>query len=279
MKSVKTLIVSIILLSPICGFGYAITGSLAFANTITKYDVIDITKYHSISAITTENHTIVKDSSSNKADSAGSSVIGGGTDNKIDKRATHSVIPGGSDNTIEQYCEHSLAFGNGVTVGYSNRTIFYDCANWGRLLINHDDNDLPSVPADHIIHVGCNSTNGNNAWLSNTGNWNNGSSRDIKERFVMLDGNETLNKIRNMEILGWYYIDTEDYHIWPFAEDFYDAFGTGQGDSTSICATDVAGVGLVAIQELARQIEALKEENTELRGKLEALEREIEELR
>jgi len=83
-----------------------------------------------------------------------------------------------------------------------------------------------------------------------------------------------------MEIVGWHYIGSEEYHIWPFAEDFYAAFGTGVEDSVDasshLAAGDVAGVGLVAIQELSRLVNELREENAELRSRIENLESAIE---
>lgn len=119
-------------------------------------------------------------------------------------------------------------------------------------------------------------TTSTGAHLTSGGTWTDASSRTLKDRFRPLDGRDVLDKLSRMDISGWYYKGTDEYHIWPFAEDFFAAFGTGVGDvkdaSTHLAAGDVAGVGLLAIQELSRQVK-------ELQAELDSLKRELRDLR
>ncbi|MDW8012949.1 MAG: hypothetical protein RMJ47_08250 [Bacteroidota bacterium] len=127
----------------------------------------------------------------------------------------------------------------------------------GFLVVNRLDGDYP-------IHVGTNNTNGNGAYLSAGGTWTNASSRDKKDRFVKLDPQEVLAKIRQLPVEGWYYKGTDEYHIGPYAEDFHEAFGTGVLNSsdarTSLAASDVAGVALLGIKALAERVDVLEEQ-------------------
>jgi hypothetical protein len=92
-----------------------------------------------------------------------------------------------------------------------------------------------------------------------------------------------LSKISGLEIKGWFYKETLEFHIGPFAEDFYSAFGTGVLDEPtmlgkSLASGDVAGVSLAAVKELIKQnldqekeIEILKEENRFIKSEIEKI--------
>jgi hypothetical protein len=86
------------------------------------------------------------------------------------------------------------------------------------------------------------------------------SSRNIKEVLSTPDGAEILEKIESLPVTFWKYLTDEDHddHVGPFAEDFLDAFGLGDG--TSIDLRDMAGVLLVGLQELAGQVKSLRAE-------------------
>ena len=85
-----------------------------------------------------------------------------------------------------------------------------------------------------------------------------------------------------MELQGWYYKNTNEYHIWPFAEDFHAAFGTGvenqEDASTHLAAGDVAGVALMGVQELARRDNERAKENDALKKKIVELEQRLQAL-
>ncbi len=132
----------------------------------------------------------------------------------------------------------------------------------------------------------------------------NGSSRSVKERFVQYRPAEVLEKILQLPVEGYFYKGTEEYHITPMAEDFYQLFGTGvheiiETDSTGqlvrrpnpdvdkyLVASDVAGVALLGIQalheenmQLRQQVSDMRTENTQLRQRVSYLETENAALR
>jgi hypothetical protein len=214
-----------------------------------------------------------------------SATVGGGLENTAS--GNYSVVPGGYSNTAN--ANYNLVFGENVdpSVTETHRVYFFgDGSNLnpsGFLVINRLDGNFP-------IHVGTNNTNGNGAYLDPGGTWTNGSSRSFKERFVQYHPAEVLEKILQLPVEGYFYKGTEVYHITPMAEDFYRLFGTGvreiiETDSTGqlvrrpnpdvdkyLAASDVAGVALLGIQ-------ALHEENVQLRQRVSDLERENAALR
>ncbi|MBI5218118.1 MAG: hypothetical protein HY958_04230 [Bacteroidia bacterium] len=132
------------------------------------------------------------------------------------------------------------------------------------------------------IHVGNLPGNGNGAYLSAGGAWTNGSSKEFKDRFKELDKQDILLKIENMDLYGWYYKETNEYHIWPFAEDFYEAFATGDINNKDVAkylsAADIAGVGLAAIQELIKENKKFKNKITDLENENIQLKLKIQEI-
>jgi len=216
------------------------------------------------------------------------STVGGGRENTAS--GDFSVVPGGYSNTAN--ANYNLVFGRNVdpSVTETYRVYFFgDGSNLnipnpsGFLVINRLDGDYP-------IHVGTGIGNGNGAYLTGGGVWTNGSSRSFKERFVQYRPADVLEKILQLPVEGYFYKGTEEYHITPMAEDFYRLFGTGvreiiETDSTGqlvrrpnpdvdkyLAASDVAGVALLGIQ-------ALHEENAQLRQRVSDLERENAALR
>lgn len=73
-----------------------------------------------------------------------------------------------------------------------------------------------------------------------------------------------------------YYKGTQERHIGPFAEDFYQAFGTGVLNEPkylgkSLAAADVAGVSLAAVKELIKENKRLDQKNKELENEIQTL--------
>ena len=93
------------------------------------------------------------------------------------------------------------------------------------------------------------------AYLSSGGTWTNASDRNLKEDFTPVDPAEMLNKINTLPVTEWDY-KTEGptvKHIGPVAQDFYAAFGVGN-NNTSISTIDPAGIALLGIQALSKQV-------------------------
>ena len=101
-----------------------------------------------------------------------------------------SSILGGSSNTISAGADNSSAFGQSIQINTDDRFICFEGANHGRFGVNRDDID---GGLDHPIHVGTDATNGNGAHLTSGGTWTNGSSREFKDEFESLSGEQVLD--------------------------------------------------------------------------------------
>jgi hypothetical protein len=214
-------------------------------------------------------------------------VAGGATSGQSDKSGGELRLSGGiSVGTGTSFVSFYTATAGASGTGDNNPTEKMRITGNGFVGFNR-------TTATYPIHVGGNTGNGNGAYLSAAGTWTNSSSRSFKDRFENLNSEDILNKIEHLEINGWYYKETNEYHIWPFAEDFYTAFGTGDKNNKDVqkylAAGDVAGVGLYAVQQLIRQnkqqqqqINSLLIENAALKTKTEEidlLKAEIEQIK
>jgi hypothetical protein len=146
---------------------------------------------------------------------------------------------------------------------------------------------LMQAAATNTPWTGCSNVNwiisaSNCAYLSGAGAWTNVSDVNRKHGFAPVLGEDVLIRLRRMPITTWVYNAEEDAvrHLGPTAQDFHAAFGLGGTDDTHIATIDADGVALAAAQALdARttaqdsRIKTLERENTELRARLEAIER------
>ena len=101
------------------------------------------------------------------------------------------------------------------------------------------------------------------------------SDRAAKTAFSNIEPIEILASVLALPIASWSYNNRPDVrHLGPVAQDFYSAFGLGEGEQT-ISTIDADGVALAAIQGLNAKLEAerdaLRAENTALRALTEAL--------
>ncbi|MCS6837575.1 MAG: hypothetical protein NZ480_01895 [Bdellovibrionaceae bacterium] len=207
-------------------------------------------------------------------------VVCGGRNNTVN--GEYSCIVGGHSNSTN--AAYVMIYGENVQVTSpeTHRVYFFgDGVNFnpsGFLVINRLDGDYP-------IHVGTNASNGNGAYLSAGGVWTNASSRLKKERFLKLNESEILEKIKSLPVEGWYYKGTNEFHIGPYAEDFYEHFGTGDLDNLQsrsyLASSDVAGVGLLGIKALANKVDMYEQKLKELQAyqeKVKELQERIREL-
>lgn len=95
----------------------------------------------------------------------------------------------------------------------------------------------------------------------NSGTFSCSSSRTIKTAFQAIDADAWLNRIRDLPLSTWSYINDQAHtrHLGPVAEDFFVRFGLGEGPS-SIGAQDLASLGLVGVQALAEHGERQADE-------------------
>jgi hypothetical protein len=102
------------------------------------------------------------------------------------------------------------------------------------------------------------------------------SSRTTKENFMAVNGNDILSHLRKIPVTTWNYISEGQQvrHMGPMAEDFYQAFGLGTGN-TSIGVQDIAGVSIAAIKALEQRTAELQQKTSEV----EQLRAEVGELK
>ncbi|HEY6190547.1 MAG TPA: tail fiber domain-containing protein [Pyrinomonadaceae bacterium] len=102
------------------------------------------------------------------------------------------------------------------------------------------------------------------------------SSRYTKENFLIVKGEDILSTLRGIPVSTWNYISEgrQVRHMGPMAEDFYQAFRLGTGN-TSIGVQDLAGVSLAAVKALEERTAQLQQKIAEveqLRSQLNTLE-------
>ena len=101
------------------------------------------------------------------------------------------------------------------------------------------------------------------------------STRTSKENFFVVNGADVLSRLRGIDVSTWNYISEgrQVRHIGPMAEDFFNAFQLGTGN-TSIGVQDLTGVSLAAIKELDQRTNELRQKTAEvdqLRGQVNEL--------
>jgi hypothetical protein len=119
--------------------------------------------------------------------------------------------------------------------------------------------------------------------VSSGGTWSCSSARSLKENLIAADGRDILERLADVPVFTWNAKgqDPSISHIGPMAEDFYAAFRVGEEDG-KIATIDLDGVALAAIQGLYglsqgqdARIQALEEENANLREQLNHLESRV----
>jgi len=92
------------------------------------------------------------------------------------------------------------------------------------------------------------------------------SDRNQKENFKPVDGEEVLEKIREIPVQSWNYIghDPKEFrHYGPVAQDFFAAFGHDDigtvGTPTTINSGDMQGILMIAIQALEKRLARLEQ--------------------
>lgn len=218
-------------------------------------------------------------------------VVGGGFGNYA--AGSYSVVPGGSNNLA--YGAHSFAAGYGATAQTSPAA--GNVPSHGAFVWADSNNNATSPDVFYTAAVdefaararggfrfrtsggdgsasGCNLPAGSAAWSCS-------SDRNAKRDFASVEGSDVLEKVLAMPISTWRFNGNAARHMGPMAQDFWAAFGLGDGDTT-ISHVDVQGVTLAAIQGLHAQIAERDRRIDELEQRVAALreeERRIDVLR
>ncbi len=188
---------------------------------------------------------------------------------KINNSGSKNTALGDSADVATNNLSNATTIGSKAIVSTSNTMSFGD-GNVDRWAFG-----LSTTSLQHALEVGTNGTNGNGAFLTQGGTWTNTSSRIKKEDFSDINGAELLQKIMQLPIQQWKYKGTNEYHIGPVAEDFYELFGLGTDDK-GISTVDPSGIALAAIKEQQKIINEQTELMKSLLRQNEALIKRIE---
>ena len=124
------------------------------------------------------------------------------------------------------------------------------------------------------------------AYLTTGGTWTNASDSTVKTAFRAVDDETMLTKIAALPVYTWQYRneDSTVRHMGPTAQSFRAAFGLGDTDK-AIATVDIDGVALAGVKALEQrtrkqlaEINRLRDENTRLAARLQALEATISQL-
>ena len=180
----------------------------------------------------------------------------------------------GSGATTGADATNSISMGTSTSVSHSNSLVA------GNNVASSADNQFTArFQGGFRFMTQAQSTGNVGAQLLNSANaWSTMSSKLLKENFQPVDAKQVLAKITNFELTSWNYKGqdkTKLRHYGPMAEDFYEAFGNDGigtiGVDDSINQADFDGINMIAIQALAN-------ENIELKGVVEKLNARIEKL-
>jgi hypothetical protein len=101
------------------------------------------------------------------------------------------------------------------------------------------------------------------------------SDRNAKQDIDPVDHRQVLDKVKDLEIAEWSYIDTPGVrHMGPMAQDFRAAFGLGLSD-TGMATRDLSAVAVASIQALS---EMMEQKDREFERAIEEKDAQIREL-
>ena len=173
-------------------------------------------------------------------------------------------------NNVQATGERSTAMGNYVSTNEKTGS-FIIGDNSPDFLINSNENNqmLMRFTGGYVLVSG-NSYSGV-ALNSGANAWSVYSDVTKKEKFLPVNGEETLNKISALSLTTWNYKgqDSKKFrHHGPMAQDFYAAFGKDDlgtmGNDTTINQADFDGVNFEAIHALIKRTEVLQKRVDEL---------------
>jgi len=82
------------------------------------------------------------------------------------------------------------------------------------------------------------------------------SSKAVKESKRSVDTPEILAAMKELPVERWKYINHKEDHIGPYAEDFKERFGVGDGKTIDVI--DAIGVLMASVKALAAELDEVK---------------------
>ncbi len=216
-------------------------------------------------------------------------TVGGGILNRAS--GDSATVGGGSSNTASG--NYSFAAGTQARALGDGTFVWNDSNSFGTPFASDTNlSSFGSVSTTNSFHVRATggarfvtNTNNNSGPYVNPGGtaWNAGSHSSLKTDFAAVDPRAVLEGLAGLPLTTWRLRDGEPgvRHLGPMAEDFYAAFGLGDGDR-AINTLDADGVAFAAIQglyslvqEQAALLAALQAEHAALAARLAAVEQAV----
>ena len=211
------------------------------------------------------------------------STVGGGRINVAS--GLHSTVPGGMSNTSAG--DYAFAAGYRAKASTIGSFVWADSSDLD--FASSSSNEFAARATGGVRFVTAVDGNGVPTWTCGVsggagGSWGCTSDRDAKTDLVPLDGAATLERLAALPVYQWVAKDDprRTPHAGPTAQDFMAAFGLGDNDRM-IGFVDAQGVAFAAIQGLDAKLEkremALRAETKSAQEEIDALKREVAELR
>jgi len=192
------------------------------------------------------------------------STVGGGLNNNAS--GYMATIPGGASNTVSG----SYAFAAGFQAQATNNNSFVWSDGSAGTATTTANQFVARASGGYVLFSGAAGTGVSLA--PGSGSWSSMSDRNAKDGFTPVNSQAVLAEVASLPLTTWSY-KTEPgvRHVGPMAQDFHTAFAVGE-DDRHIAEVDEGGVALAAIQALNQKVE-------EQRGQLEQKETELTELK
>ncbi len=176
-------------------------------------------------------------------------TVGGGRDNVAS--GGYATVPGGRDNVASggyAFAAGRLAVADdaGAFVWADSTDASFESSTANQFSVRAAGG--VRLFSNSALTTGCTLPAGGSGWVCT-------SDRAAKEAFETVDPREVLAAVAALPVSTWNFIGTDTRHMGPVAQDFYAAFGLGEGD-TGINSLDADGVALAAIQGLNLELGA-----------------------
>ncbi len=200
-------------------------------------------------------------------------TVGGGWNNTASGAA--ATVVGGSGNSAAS--AYSVASGLRATIDAAHGGVFMFADNSNFDFNSAASNEFAARATGGVRFVtaidGAGTPTAGVTVASGGGSWSTLSDRNAKENFTPIDCVAVLEQIDAIDVSAWNYKtqDASIRHMGPTAQDFYAAFGLGEGD-TRINTVDADGVALAAIKGLHRIVKEKDVQIAELERRMAELE-------
>ena len=238
-----------------------------------------------------DNYSVVAGGWANQVGNGGKDLqdaayasVGGGKGNIAS--GAYATVPGGASNRAEG--DYSFAAGRGAVARHNGSLVFADSSEAGFTSSTANEFAVRATGGVRLVTAvdAAGEPLAGVLLPAGSGSWATLSDREAKAGFTPVDNQQILSRLATIPIETWRYKAQPGNarHLGPVAQDFYAAFGLGEGEQT-IDTVDADGVALSSIQALygrlqaqGEEVAAIKAENQALRNDLSRLQGRLEAL-